>query len=175
MKSYNVVPEWTEDQSVVVQSVDERVVLSDGSEVVLRAKSGHPNLFEIVVGEKSYDAIIRTNSRGQVEISYQGYMYSLKVSDAAYDRFASILKESSATVATKTRVQAPMPGLLKHVSVHNGQAVRKGEKLFVLEAMKMENIIKSPASGIVQNLSYDEGAAVDKGSVLCVVEPQSVA
>jgi biotin carboxyl carrier protein len=64
-----------------------------------------------------------------------------------------------------------MPGLLKAVLVKEGAIVRKGETLFTLEAMKMENSIKAPISGIVHNVTSNGGAAVEKGVALCVIEP----
>lgn len=49
--------------------------------------------------------------------------------------------------------------------------VKKGDTLFTLEAMKMENAIKSPIAGTIQHLTAQEGIAVEKGTLLCVVEP----
>jgi biotin carboxyl carrier protein len=68
-----------------------------------------------------------------------------------------------------------MPGLIKKVHVTVGQTVKKGEKLFVLEAMKMENDIKSPIAGVVEKISVEDGAAVEKSALLCTIntEPAS--
>jgi biotin carboxyl carrier protein len=68
------------------------------------------------------------------------------------------------------KVVAPMPGLLKSLNVKQGQRVKKGERLFILEAMKMENEIKSPMEGIVGVVQATAGTAVEKNFLLCMIE-----
>ena len=71
---------------------------------------------------------------------------------------------SGATGATV--VKAPMPGTLLSYKVAKGQAVRRGEVLLILEAMKMENEIVAPADGVVAALCVGEGSAVSTGDAL---------
>ena len=66
-------------------------------------------------------------------------------------------------------VKAPMPGTILKVNVANGQAVKKGDVLFILEAMKMENEIMAPCDGTVNGVSVSAGAAVESGSALCTI------
>ena len=66
-------------------------------------------------------------------------------------------------------ISAPMPGTILKVNVSNGQAVKKGDVLFVLEAMKMENEIMAPADGTVSSVNVNAGASVEAGSVLCTL------
>ena len=72
--------------------------------------------------------------------------------------------------AEGTAVTAPMPGTILKVNVKNGDAVKKGAVLMVLEAMKMENEIMAAADGVVTSLSVSEGAAVEAGAVLCTLQ-----
>jgi len=73
-------------------------------------------------------------------------------------------------VAKVSHVKAPMPGLVLNVLVEAGQEVKKGDKLLVLEAMKMENIIKAAGDGKVARIAVDKGQAVDKNQTLVEFE-----
>lgn len=62
-----------------------------------------------------------------------------------------------------------MPGNILAVNVTAGQAVKKGDVLMVLEAMKMENEIMAPCDGTVTSVSVTKGAAVESGTLLCTI------
>ncbi len=64
-------------------------------------------------------------------------------------------------------ISAPMPGTILKVNVSNGQAVKKGDVLMILEAMKMENEILAPNDGTVSSVGVAQGASVEAGTVLC--------
>ena len=66
-------------------------------------------------------------------------------------------------------IKAPMPGTILKVNVSNGQAVKKGDVLMVLEAMKMENEILAPNDGTVSSVGVSQGASVESGTVLCTL------
>ncbi len=67
-------------------------------------------------------------------------------------------------------IKAPMPGVVKDVYVIPGQAVEKGERLLVLEAMKMNNEVRSPRAGEVREVAVTPGQRLNKGDVMLVVE-----
>ena len=67
-------------------------------------------------------------------------------------------------------VKAPMPGLVLHILVEIGQSIEKGDSLIILEAMKMENIIKATGSGIVKAIKVSTKDAVEKNQVLIEME-----
>lgn len=67
------------------------------------------------------------------------------------------------------KVTAPMPGTILDVKVTEGQAVKSGDVLVILEAMKMENEILAPCDGTVAGLSVAKGASVESGAVICSV------
>ena len=67
------------------------------------------------------------------------------------------------------KITAPMPGTILAVNVANGSAVKKGDVLMILEAMKMENEIMCPYDGKVVSVRVSKGAAVESGALLCVI------
>lgn len=67
-------------------------------------------------------------------------------------------------------VKAPMPGTILAVKVQQGAAVKKGDVLVILEAMKMENEITSPRDGVVSQVSVVQGASVSTGDILLALQ-----
>lgn len=72
--------------------------------------------------------------------------------------------------AAGEQICAPMPGNILAVNVTAGQAVKKGDVLMVLEAMKMENEIMCPRDGVVASVNTSKGASVESGTLLCVLQ-----
>lgn len=67
------------------------------------------------------------------------------------------------------KITAPMPGTILAVNVTSGSAVKKGDVLMILEAMKMENEIMAPCDGAVTSVSVTKGTAVESGTLLCTI------
>ena len=67
------------------------------------------------------------------------------------------------------KVNAPMPGKILAVKASAGQAVKKGDVLLILEAMKMENEVVAPQDGTVASINVAEGAMVESGDVLATL------
>ena len=82
-------------------------------------------------------------------------------------------KKAAAPATTGTagsvKVVSPMPGKILAVKVNVGQAVKKGEVIMILEAMKMENEIVAPEDGTVASVNISEGASVEAGTVLATL------
>lgn len=71
--------------------------------------------------------------------------------------------------AEGTQIVAPMPGSIVNINVSNGQAVKAGDVLIILEAMKMENDITAPCDGVVKQIVTTKGATVNTDDVLLVI------
>ena len=97
------------------------------------------------------------------KVNVNGTVYEVTVE--AMDGAAPV----AAAPAGGEKVSAPMPGTILDVRVSNGQTVKKGDILFILEAMKMENEIMAPCGGTIASVSVTKGAAVDSGALLCVI------
>ena len=84
-----------------------------------------------------------------------------------------LLHELGMDIITSQKIndlRAPMPGLVVEVLVKEGQAIKKGETVIVLEAMKMENSLKAAADATVKKVIAVKGAAVEKNEVLVQME-----
>ena len=83
---------------------------------------------------------------------------------------ATPVSSSPVVSASDLKINSPMPGTILNVNVSNGAPVKKGDVLFILEAMKMENEILSPKDGLVTSVHVSKGASVDSGALLCVIQ-----
>ncbi len=91
--------------------------------------------------------------------------------DAVDERTRAIREMTGGGEAEAEKVvTAPMPGLVVKVEVEVGQAVKAGQGVVIVEAMKMENELKAPADGVVAKILVQERQTVEKGATLIVLE-----
>ena len=77
---------------------------------------------------------------------------------------------AAAAPAGGEQVTSPMPGTILSINVAAGDAVKRGQVLMVLEAMKMENEIMCPCDGKIASVNTSKGASVESGTLLCVIQ-----
>ena len=151
--------------------VDAEKVSIDGSEVVARLEDipGTPMQL-LTVGDRQERVYARRGAdRGSFELSIGGYRFTLE----ALDERTRVIRELSGG-ASKAKgpahLFAPMPGLIVRVAVKEGDAVRAGQGLVVMEAMKMENELRATSDGVVKRVVASPGSAVEKGALLLELE-----
>lgn len=91
--------------------------------------------------------------------------YTLDIKDK-YDDLLHSLGLDSLAAKKVNDIKAPMPGMVLNILVTEGQEIKKGDPLIVLEAMKMENILKSPTDGVIKKIAITKGIAVEKNQLL---------
>lgn len=91
--------------------------------------------------------------------------YTLDIKDK-YDELLHNLGLDNLASKKVNDIKAPMPGMVLNILVAEGQEVKKGDALIVLEAMKMENILKSPTDGTIKKIAIKKGVAVEKNQIL---------
>ena len=108
----------------------------------------------------------RVNVNGTV---YEVELEELTGAPAAAPVAAPAPSAAAAPAADGEKVTSPMPGTILSVNVAAGDAVKRGQVLMILEAMKMENEIMCPCDGTVASVSVTKGAAVESGTLLCTI------
>ncbi|NVK84541.1 MAG: acetyl-CoA carboxylase biotin carboxyl carrier protein subunit [Cytophagia bacterium] len=99
----------------------------------------------------------------EIKINKNIYTISLK------DKMDILLEKMGIDMAVASAVndlKAPMPGLVLDIPVQVGQEVQKGDQLIILEAMKMENVLKAVGDGVVKSIEVSKGNSVEKNQVL---------
>jgi biotin carboxyl carrier protein len=124
--------------------------------------------YKISVNGQSYDVTVE--EVGAAAPALRATAQPVSAAVAAPAKAAAPASPSASTPAAgasgTTQVKAPMPGTLLAFKAAAGQAVKRGEVLLILEAMKMENEITAPIDGVVTVLRVAEGASVSTGDVL---------
>jgi biotin carboxyl carrier protein len=110
--------------------------------------------------------IVKTEAASKtVVIKIDGQNYTVELKDK-FDVLLEKMGMSQSGVSKVNHIKAPMPGLIIDLKVSVGDRVKTGDHLLVLEAMKMENILKSPGEGVVKKVTVKKGDSVEKGQVL---------
>lgn len=127
--------------------------------------------FHVLANGKSYRAELVSHNfqRKLFTININGSRYDLQLADA-YDQMVERLGLGAIDKAIASDIMAPMPGLVLQLMVKGGDTVTAGQPVLILEAMKMENVIKAPADGTIAHISITQGAAVEKGQLLIKLE-----
>ncbi len=127
--------------------------------------------WHILKNKKAYIAkVVATDfAHKKIQLSLNGKTFQVSIADD-YDRLVKQLGLSVVSSVKVNEVKAPMPGLVLDIAVEVGQEVKKGDGLLILEAMKMENVIKSVGDGVVKEILIEKGTAVEKGQLLIQME-----
>ncbi len=129
--------------------------------------SGQP-IYSLIIDGQSFEAYVHRDEE-EWEVLMSGHQYRARVEDEREKR----LRLAGGGAAAQTgpyHLKAPMPGLVVAIPVSEGQEVRQGQVLLILESMKMQNELKSPRDGVVQRIRVQPGENVEQRQTLLSVE-----
>jgi len=121
----------------------------------------------LLINNRSLEAVVEEQEEGW-QVLIQGELYQVTVDDERSRRLASargILGHEDGEAAIKS----PMPGIIISVPVSEGDRVHKGDKVVILESMKMENELRAPRDGQVSHIKVQAGDTVEKNQVLLTI------
>lgn len=128
-----------------------------------------PTGYHILNDNKGYDIEVVSQEGKNITLLLNGRTHELNISDQ-YDLLVEKMGLSIVTDQKLTSVKAPMPGLILDILVEPGQEIAEGDSLLILEAMKMENVIKAEADAIVSEVKLNKSDTVEKNQVILVFE-----
>lgn len=125
-----------------------------------------PSAFSLVRNGRSHRVLVLKEDRenGTVRLRIGAHTYTVQLQD---DRTRLMQTLGLDKAATKVKeMKAPMPGMVLNILVKPGDAVKKNDPILVLEAMKMENMLKAPGDATIASIHAEKGKAVEKGQLL---------
>jgi biotin carboxyl carrier protein len=158
-----------EDKQFLVEVIDEKHISIDGKvyEVDFESVSGQP-VYSLIVDGKSHESYVQRSDENW-QVLLRGRLYPVTVEDEREKRLRAAAG-GGVSESGEFHLKAPMPGLVVTVPVTEGQEVKKGQVLIILESMKMQNELKSPRDGIVNRIKVKAGESVEQKQALLSVQ-----
>lgn len=146
-------------------------VLIDGEIIDFDLSKLSEGKYHLISNYKSYavELVDLDKDKKKIDIKVNNTVYQVLLKDKMDEILAQLGMDALLEAKTEN-LKAPMPGLILEIAVEKGQEVAKGDKLLILEAMKMENVIKASGDGIVDEIKVEVGKSVENGQVLITFE-----
>ena len=169
-QEYQIITE-NKDGNAILSFIEQENTISSPISFDWDLQKISENKYHIIYENESFSTeIIKIDEQEKIfTVKINGKTVALK----AKDRFDLLLEKMGLSNLSKPKInqiKAPMPGLIRQIKVEIGQNVLKGDQLFILEAMKMENVLKSPTDGVIKAIRVKVGDTVDKNQLLVEFE-----
>lgn len=157
-----------EGKQFIVEIVDEKHVRLDDKlyEIDFETVSGQP-VYSLIVDGKSHESYIYQDDE-LWQVLLHGRLYSVSVEDEREKRLRAAAGGGVAETG-EFHLRAPMPGLVVAIHVAEGQEVKRGQVILILESMKMQNELKAPRDGTIGRLRVKPGDTVEQKQTLLSV------
>lgn len=154
-----------DNQQFEIEVVDERHIRIGNRllEVDFESVSGQP-VFSLILNGKSFESFVY-QSEDDWDVLLRGRQYQVKVEDEREKRLKAAAGGGAAE-GGEFHLKAPMPGLVVAVLLEEGQTVKKGQVMLILESMKMQNELKAPRDGITGRVRVKAGESVEQRQTL---------
>jgi biotin carboxyl carrier protein len=141
--------------------------LKDSKEISANIIKIREGVYHMIQNNESYtiEVVKYIADEKKLTLKINNTVYNLDIKDKYDDLLHSLGLDNLASKKVND-IKAPMPGMVLNILVQEGQEVKKGDGLIVLEAMKMENILKSPSDGVIKKIAINKGVAVEKNQLL---------
>ncbi len=153
-------------------------VIIDGEEILvtqsdLDSIDNHvtPNGYHVLQDKKAYHIappkVGRNPKTGTIHVNNKRFRFDIM---DQFDQLVNSMGLDAVAEVKVTDIVAPMPGLILDIMVKSGDEIEACSSILILEAMKMENVIKAEGNGVVKSVNFEIGATVDKGAVIIEME-----
>jgi biotin carboxyl carrier protein len=152
----------------LVEILDDKHISVNGKTygVDFESVSGQP-VYSLIVDGKSHESYVRQED-DQWQVLLRGRLFPVTVEDEREKRLRAAAGGGVAETG-EFHLRAPMPGLVITIPIAEGEVVKKGQVLLVLESMKMQNELKSPRDGTVHRIKVKAGESVEQKQTLLSV------
>ena len=135
--------------------------------------------FKYTINGSVYKVIINSIEDTIAEVEVNGTPYKVEMNKPTKTQVVTIKRPAQTTTPPVARPQvsvgagalkSPLPGIILDVVCKAGDTVKKGQKVMILEAMKMENAINSDRDGVIKEVKVNKGDSVLEGAELAIIE-----
>lgn len=152
-----------------VKILDDGIVKIGDKEFKVTLSKVSNYLYLIKIDDKIYEVTTTRKNNEEFHFSIDGRHIETTVRSSLQEQANKLLKEKVAASDEDT-LQAPMPGLILKILKSEGDEVKLGEPIILLEAMKMENEIRSSSAGKIKKLYFNDGDPVEKNAPILLIE-----
>ena len=154
-----------DDKQYTVEIIDDKHVSVDGKvyEIDFESVSGQP-VYSLIVDGRSHESYIYQGDDNW-QVLMRGRLYPVQVEDEREKRLRAAAGGGVAETG-EFHLRAPMPGLVVAIPVTEGQEIKRGQVILILESMKMQNELKAPRDGTLGRVRVKVGESVEQKQTL---------
>ena len=136
--------------------------------------------FKYIINGNTYNVVIDRIEDNIAEVEVNGTPYRVEMNKPAQKQVVTIKRPAQTDLpplarppqaaAMASALRSPLPGIILDITCKVGDAVKKGQKLMVLEAMKMENAINADRDGVIKEIKVNNGDSILESAELVIIE-----